>query len=114
MPIEFRSEADLYAARPDAKEAKELEFGSGWRGKHGSSYRLSWNKGTHQLWAVASPSGRVIVLGDIPTRKETERLLDGWQDWCDVGAPFGDIEWLVDRLGNRLVPDDPKSGPVNF
>jgi hypothetical protein len=120
MPVEFPSEEAIYATGRVARFAGEMDFGGGWRGTHvGPTYRVSWNEGTHELWAVSSPSGRLILLGSIPTLAEAEKLLDGWQSWCGDRAPFGDengLDWLVDRLSGagRLMPDDPVKGAVRY
>lgn len=120
MPIIFESEEELYATGRDARYAGEHDFGVNWRGTRvGPSYRVSWSEATHELWAVASPSGRVILLASIPRLDEVESILDGWTKWSGNRSLFGErngMKWLIEKLeqSGRLVPDDPTKEPVHF
>ena len=108
------------------RSSVEVEFGQDWRDAHGVRYELSWVEDTGELYVMRepAPSGwatpfggihargshstdekeleamTVEVVGNVPSREEVERLLDGWQQ--AIEGP-GSVAWLVGRLRERGV-----------
>ena len=108
------------------RSSVEVEFGQDWRDAHGVRYELSWVEDTGELYVMRepAPSGwatpfggihargshstdekelegmTVEVVGNVPSREEVERLLEGWQQ--AIEGP-GSVAWLVGRLRERGV-----------
>jgi hypothetical protein len=97
----FDSLADFYADRARWRST-ERDFGLGWRGPDGETYRAAWIQDTEELYAVrhgerAGGGGRVEVLGWL-SAGAVERELCGWADKC---GQLGSFRWLRERASQQ-------------
>jgi hypothetical protein len=117
----------FYAQDERRRRSAEVEFGTDWFDAKGNRYELSWVEDTGELYAMLElvpeadswtpfgdieveklPVDRLVVtvVGNIPSRDEAERVLEGWQE--EMGKPDG-ISWAAERLRSQGVAASPPS-----
>ena len=117
----------FYAQDERRRRSPEVEFGTDWFDAKGSRYELSWVEDTGELYAMLElvpeadswtpfgdievenlPVDRLVVtlVGNISSRDEVERVLEGWQE--EMGKPDG-ISWVAERLRSHGAAASPSS-----
>lgn len=117
----------FYAQDERRRSSAEVEFGTDWFDAKGNRYELSWVEDTGELYAMLElvpeadswtpfgdievenlPVDRLVVtlVGNISSRDEVERVLDGWQE--EMGKPDG-ISWVAERLRSQGAAASPSS-----
>jgi hypothetical protein len=106
---------EFYDADQRRRESGELELGIEWTDHAGVRYELNWIEDTAELYVMREPVpyeyedplGDVIVdnvpvegmtvavIGQVPTRDDVERVLQGWEQ--AINAPDS-VAWLISRL----------------
>jgi hypothetical protein len=117
----------FYAQDERRRRSPEVEFGTDWFDANGNRYELSWVEDTGELYAMLElvpeadswtpfgdievenlPVDRLVVtlVGNISSRDEVERVLEGWQE--EMGKPDG-ISWVAERLRSHGAAASPSS-----
>jgi hypothetical protein len=117
----------FYAQDERRRRSPEVEFGTDWFDAKGNRYELSWVEDTGELYAMLElvpeadswtpfgdievenlPVDRLVVtlVGNIISRDEVERVLEGWQE--EMGKPDG-ISWVAERLRSHGAAASPSS-----
>ncbi len=89
-------EVEAWYARNSARRAAEVDFGMVWTSLSAPRevWRVSWNSGSHELFAARRDGGGVQVLAVCDSSAEAESVLAGWAR--HAGRPGG-LDWVRER-----------------
>lgn len=120
----------FYDADERRRDSAEIELGTEWRDAGHVRYELNWIEDTGELYVMMEPAPPewegpfgdlhvnisqsapvtgmgVLVVGQIATREQLERVLDGWP--AAMAGPDG-VGWLANRLVSEGVADPSWAG----
>ena len=93
---------DQWRARNVHRAASDSEFGATWTSAvdPDEPWRLAWNSGSCELYAVSGRDGDVETLGTYATRDDVVAALP---DWEQRATQPGGLDWVRERV--LLDPD---------
>lgn len=95
---ESPSALDAWRAADPARQSPDVDYGMSWSStsNRGCRWRVSWNNGSGDLYAVDDSDETVIDLGRYATRADAERAL---RDWSQLHDQADGLNSLCQRLG---------------
>lgn len=101
-PPSTSSALDTWRAADPARNSPDVDYGMSWSSKQEPErrWRVSWNTGSGDLYAVDQTDETVIVLGRCSSREHVDTLFDDWTRLHDQ------VDGL-DRLSVRLARSSP-------
>lgn len=111
---------EFYDADQRRRLSGELELGTEWTDRAGVRYELNWIEDTGELYVMREPvpfeyedplgdaivdnvpieGMTVAVIGQVSTREDVERVLQGWEG--AVGQADS-VSWMISRLKDSGV-----------
>lgn len=96
---------------PRRQTPSEVDFGDRWISAADPTerWRVSWNSGSGELFAVSRRDETVEVLGEFKTVDDVEQALSGWEYRTEI---TGGLEWARGRARLPTMADEPVIGDV--
>lgn len=101
------SDLNAWRAADPARQSPDVDYGMSWSSKLEPErrWRVSWNTGSGDLYAVTGGDDEVMDLGHYDTRSDADRAIE---DWAQLHHQPGGLDRLCRRLrlGNGF-PEGP-------
>ena len=101
------SALDAWRAADPARQSPDVDYGMSWSSTREPErrWRISWNTGSGDLYAVDGIDETVIDLGNHTTRGDAGRAIG---DWTGLHSQADGFDRLRSQLANRgLIPEGP-------